>query len=130
MVVFHDIKCEICNHTCNSIYFQHNFINWTSGNNDIDKFIQSTQLSAHNDVKEVLEWIPYNRFNNIKYIAKGEFNKMYRANWIDGYIIKSRYQSSWDDDNQNWKKEKPNMFVILKILNSPTSITSEFINKV
>jgi hypothetical protein len=123
MVVF-SIKCGECNDACNSIYFQHNFINWTSGNNDIDKFIQSTQLSAHYDVKEVLEWIPYNRFNNIKYISEGKFNVMYRANWIDGYI------SYWSINNQNWKREKPNMFVILKILNNPASITSEFINKV
>jgi hypothetical protein len=131
MVIF-EIKCEECNKTCNSIYFQYNFINWTSGNNDIDKFIQSTQLSAHNKVSDALEWIPYNRFYDIKYIAGGESNKMYRANWIDGCIVmmESWYQSSWDDYNQNWKRGKPNIFVIMKILNNPTSITSEFIDKV
>jgi hypothetical protein len=123
MVVF-DIKCEEYNDACNSIYFQHNFINWTSGNDDIDRFIQSTQLSAHKRASDALEWIPYDRFYDIRYIAKGELNKMYRANWIDGYINK------WNDDNQNWEREKPNMFVILKILNNSTSITSEFINKV
>jgi hypothetical protein len=126
-------KCRKCNYTCCSIHFQHNFINWTSGNNDIDKFIQSTQLSAHNDVKEVLEWIPYDRFYDIKYIAEGKFNKMYRANWIDGCIISTRhlqYQHSWDNVNQNWNREKPNMFALLEILNNPTSITTEFINKV
>jgi hypothetical protein len=122
MIVLY-IKCEECNNACNSIYFQHNFINWTSGNNDIDKFIQSTQLSAHNKVSEALEWIPYNRFYNIRCIADGEFNKMYRANWIDGFI------SKWNNDNQNWKRLNPNMLVIQKILN-PTGITSEFINKV
>jgi hypothetical protein len=122
MVVF-NIKCEECN-TCNSIYFQYNFFNWTSGNNDIDKFIQSTQLSAHKKVADALEWIPYNRFYDIKYISEDKFNKMYRANWIDGCINK------WDNDNQNWKRKKPYMFVILKILNNPTSITPKFINKV
>jgi hypothetical protein len=115
-------KCRKCNYTCCSIHFQHNFINWTSGNNDIDKFIQSTQLSAHNDVKEVLEWIPYDRFYDIKYIAEGKFNKMYRANWIDGCIMESGYQSNWDEDNQNC--------IVLIILNNPTSVTSKFINKV
>jgi hypothetical protein len=124
MVVFDINECGKCNAACNSIYFQHNFINWTSGNNDINKFIQSIQLSAHDDVKEVLEWIPYNRFHDIRYIADGKFNKMYRANWIDGRI------NEWDDDNQNWKREKPNMFVVLKILNNPESITSESIKKV
>jgi hypothetical protein len=119
-----DDICIKCNYACVSLHFQRNFKNWTSNNNDIDKFVQSTQLSAHDNVKEVLEWIPYDRFHNIKYITEGKFNKMYKANWIDGYINK------WDDDNQNWKREKPNIFVILKILNSPASVISKFINKV
>jgi hypothetical protein len=133
MVVLDINKCGKCNAACNSIYFQFNFINWTSGNDDIDKFIQSTQLSAHKKVSGVLEWIPYDRLYNIKYITEGKFNKMYRANWTDGHIMESSwYQSKWDDDKQNWKREKPNMIVILKILNknNPASITSEFINKV
>jgi hypothetical protein len=130
MIVFDINECEKCNAVCNSIYFQHNFINWTSGNDDVDKFIQSTQLSSHKKVSDALEWIPYDRFYDIRYIAKGEFNKMYRANWIDGHIIELCFQSSWDDDYQNWKRKNLNMFVILKILNNPTSITSEFINEV
>jgi hypothetical protein len=116
-------QCD-CNHECNAKRFKQNFKNWTSENNQIDKFIQSTQLSAHKKVSEALEWIPYNRFHDIRYITEGEFNNMYKANWIDGCINK------WNDDNQNWKREKPNMFVILKILNDPTSITSEIINMV
>ncbi|RIA84257.1 hypothetical protein C1645_832517, partial [Glomus cerebriforme] len=58
-----------CN-TCNAKRFQQNFKKWSSGNDDIDKFIQHTQLSA-TDYNEVLEWIPYDRFYNIEYIAKG-----------------------------------------------------------
>ena len=54
-----------------------------SGNVDMDKFIQNTQLSAE-DYYKVLEWIPYDRFRNIEYIAKGGFGKVYKANWIDG----------------------------------------------
>jgi hypothetical protein len=123
MVVLNYI-CVKCNYVCNSIHFQHNFIDWTSSNNDIDKFIQCTQLSAHKKVADALEWIPCDRFYDIKYISNDKFNKMYKANWIDGCINK------WDYDNQNWKRKKPNMFVILKILNDPTSITSKFINKV
>jgi hypothetical protein len=123
MIVF-DIKCEKCNYVCNVIHFQHNFINWTSGSNDIDKFIQNSQLSVHSncEVSKALEWIPYNMFNDIRYIEEGEFNNMYRANWIDGFI------SKWDDDNQNWEREKPNMFVILN--NPASTITSELMNKV
>jgi hypothetical protein len=48
MVVLNEI-CRKCNNICSSVYFQKNFENWTSGNNDIDKFIQDAQLSAHHN---------------------------------------------------------------------------------
>ena len=123
MVVLDDI-CEKCNCVCNSIHFQQNFKNWTSGNDDIDKFIQDAQLSAHDYTNKVLEWIHYDRFYDIKYIAKGGFGEVYRANWIDGYIIR------WDKSNKNWKRENQNMFVILKSFNSSINVASEFMNKV
>src|SRR6266542_6636394 len=122
--------CEECNQeitgyfnwckACNAKHFQQNFEKWTSGNVNIDKFIQETQLSANNCLK-VLEWIPYNRFYNIEYIAKGGFGKVYRANWIDGYIW------YWDNENQNWKRHDSNKFVALKSLNNSKNVTSEFL---
>ncbi|PKC12172.1 kinase-like protein [Rhizophagus irregularis] len=120
-------KCEKCNSVCNSIHFQQNFEYWTSGNNNIDKLIQDTQLSAHSKVEKVLEWIPYDRLYNIKYIAKDEFGKIYRANWIDGYILSYK---SWDNKNQNWTREGCNMFVNLKSLNTSNILTLEFVNKI
>jgi hypothetical protein len=109
--------CKICNYKCNAIRFQQNFENWTSGNNNIDEFIQNSQQSVHKDVSYVLEWIPYNRFYNIKCIAKA---RMYRANWIDGHII------YWNNKNQNWKRHE-NEDIILKSLNnlSDNSFMSE-----
>ncbi|GES97203.1 kinase-like domain-containing protein [Rhizophagus clarus] len=120
-------KCEKCNYICNAIRFRQNFKNWTSGNDDVDKLIQDTQLSAHGNseiFKKALEWIPYNRFYNIKYITKGGFGKVYRANWIDGYIDK------WDDYNKNWKRDNRNMFVALKSLGNSKNITFEFMNEI
>ena len=64
---------------------QNIFNKWTSGDVDIDKFIQETQLSANNPVK-VLVRILYDIFCNIIYFAKGGFGKVYRANLIDGLI--------------------------------------------
>ena len=118
--------CKRCNCVCNAIHFQQNFKNWTSGNNEIDRFIQDIQLSAHSqlDLAEALEWIPYNRFYDIKYIAKSGHSKAYRANWIDGYI------NCWDNYNQNWKRKGQNMIVILKSLSDPINVTSEFMNEV
>jgi hypothetical protein len=114
-------KCKKCNYICNAIYFQQQFINCTSGNNDIDKFIQDSQLTVHKDVSNVLEWIPYNRFYNVKFITKA---RMYGANWIDRYI------SWWDDKNQNWKRKDGNLFVLLKSLNNSADLILESMNEV
>src|SRR5437762_13906281 len=120
MMVLNEI-CEKCNYICNAMHLQQNFENWTSGNNNIDKFIQDSQLSAHGFVK-ALEWIPYDRLYDIKYIAKGHrFDKVYRANWIDGCIDK------WNNKNQDWNRNDQNMFVILKSLNNPTNDISEYL---
>jgi predicted nucleic-acid-binding Zn-ribbon protein len=127
MVVLY-IKCVKCSnnkYVCNSIYFQHNFTKWTSNNNEIDKFIQSTQLSDHNYYGcQALEWIPYNRFYNVKYIAKGGFSEVYRANWIDGHI------NGWDSNHQIWNRKDQNMFVALKKLNNSKNVTFGFMNEV
>ena len=56
--------------TCNSKHFQTNFNKWTSGNKEIDEFIQNFQSNA-TCRQEVLEWIPYEKFKSIEYIAKG-----------------------------------------------------------
>src|SRR5437763_5532421 len=85
---------EWCNQ-CNAKRFQQDFPNWTSGNNYIDNFIQETQLNAQNSY-QVLEWIPYNRLTNIKYLAKGGFSTVYKAIWLDGRI------TEWDYDNKQW----------------------------
>lgn len=87
--------------SCNFKRFEKNFINWTSGNKFIDEIIRKCQLEARSH-KEVIEWIPYNRLRNIRFLAKGGFSTIYRTVWIDGYIFK------WESENwrriilQNW----------------------------
>src|SRR5688572_20077009 len=56
--------------SCNSKHFQQDFNKWTSGNKEIDEFIQKFQLNA-TCWQKVLEWIPYEKFSDIKYLAKG-----------------------------------------------------------
>src|SRR5688572_29647797 len=73
--------------SCNSKHFQQDFNKWTSGNKEIDEFIQKFQLNATR-WEEVLEWIPYEKFEDIEYLAKGGFGTVHKAKWIDGgYII-------------------------------------------
>ena len=112
--------------SCNGKRFQQNFQNWTSGNHDIDELIQRTQLNAKNN-GEVIEWIEYDRFENIEYLAKGGFGTTYKATWTDGCI------QWWDSDNNQWKRHKTDERgypVALKCLHNSRDITAEFLNEV
>ncbi|RGB40759.1 hypothetical protein C1646_687195, partial [Rhizophagus diaphanus] len=80
---------------CNAKRFKDNFKNWTSGNKDIDEFIQQSQLNAVHCFK-CLEWIPFEKFQNITYIAEGGFGKIYSAEWPERFIF------YWDIENQKW----------------------------
>ena len=108
--------------SCISKRFQQNFKNWTSGNSDVDKLIQESQLNAK-DYREKLEWIEYDRFENIEYITKGGFGKVYKAVWKDGRI------KSWDNETNQWNRHR-SITVALKSLNNSKDITSEFLNEV
>src|SRR5579871_4613293 len=80
-----------------------------SGNGKIDSFIQQMRLqrSSHNDI--IFEWIPYNQFNNIKEISKGDSASVYSAVWKDGPL--------------HYYKKK----VILKCINNLQNITDEYL---
>ncbi|RHZ85344.1 hypothetical protein Glove_66g66 [Diversispora epigaea] len=84
---------------CNAKQFQNEFDKWTSGDREIDKFIQQIQLSA-NKYKEIIEWIPFGRLENVTYLAKGGFSTVYKANWLDGFI-KSNVQDVCLDNLTN-----------------------------
>ena len=106
--------------SCKSKRLQKHFGKWTCGNKVIDKLIQDNQLSAKRH--GLLEWIPYNKFTNIKFIAEGGFAKVYSATWIDGYIV------DWKDPN--WKRCGL-IKVALKVLNnSSENICEDFLNEV
>ena len=50
---------------------------WTSGNSEIDNFIKDTIYNAEYPSMK-LEWVPFDRFENIKQIGEG---KVYSAKW-------------------------------------------------
>ena len=55
----------------------------TSGNPEMDKLICELQLKTeHYD--ENLEWIPYDRLQDIKPIGEGGFANIFSATWLDG----------------------------------------------
>ncbi|RHZ73219.1 hypothetical protein Glove_232g216 [Diversispora epigaea] len=105
---------------CNSTRLKNDFDNWTSGNELIDKFIQETHQNA--DYWKVLEWIPYDRFQDIKQIAKGGFGTIYYANWVNGYI------ENWSIENQQWDRSGQRE-VVLKKFNDVVDINEDFLNE-
>src|SRR3954452_12388726 len=123
--------CEECNQpntagrwcqSCNSKHFQQDFNKWTSGNKEIDEFIQKFQLNA-TCYKEVLEWIPYEKFEDIEYLAKGGFGTVHKAKWIDGYIFR------WNINQTKWVRYD-NKYIALKCLNDSQNLTTDFLQEV
>ncbi|GBC02962.1 hypothetical protein RclHR1_04900005 [Rhizophagus clarus] len=107
--------------SCKSKYFQQNFKNWTSGNHAVDDFIQKAQLKAENDWC-IIEWIEYDEFEDIEYLAKGGFGTTYKAIWKDGYI-KVNYENGQLERNGKTK-------VALKCLHNSQDITADFLKEV
>src|SRR2546423_10413229 len=99
-------KTKICNE-CNQKRKIYNEIDQTchqchrvktiplSGNKIIDDFVRYTLT---NDIRMPgrMEFIPYNRFKDVKFIAEGGFSKIYKATWIDGPI------SKWNNKKQKY----------------------------
>src|SRR6266498_838923 len=85
---------------------------WTSGNPDIDKFIKDTMYNARDNKGKFLEWVPFDRFTDIKEVGEGGFAKVYSAIWIDGKLEYEKEDGSWRK-----KEPKPMMKVALKRLN-------------
>ncbi|RIA94329.1 kinase-like domain-containing protein [Glomus cerebriforme] len=109
-------------HPCNSERFKNNFNNWTSGNKDIDEFIQQSQLNAFYH-KTVLEWVPFENFQKINYLTSGGFGKIYSAIWTEGHI------TFWNIENQKWKRRSKEK-VALKSLDNSSDISTEFLNEI
>src|ERR1044072_9738901 len=104
---------------------------WTSENSNIDKFIKDTMYDAgHEEDKKVLkflEWVPFNKFTDIKQIGEGGFAKVYSATWIDG-PLRGRLKKQ---DDGSWKKSKPEpKEIALKRLNGSQNMTAEYLNEV
>src|ERR1044071_4114798 len=103
-------------------WFKQRFDNWTSKNEFIDRFIQETQLKARfND--QILEWIPYNRLKDIKYLNKGGFGTIYEAIWLDGPI--KRY-----NDVEKSLIRFSNKKVVIKSFNNSSNLNNGFLNEV
>ena len=103
-------------------YFKGNFTNWTSGDKDIDDFIQKLQLEINKPSDTVFEWIPYYQFNDINELGRNDCGTVYSAIWKDGPLNydKSKHKYIRDQDTK----------VVLKCLYNSQNNTNEFLNEV
>ncbi|CAB4433015.1 unnamed protein product [Rhizophagus irregularis] len=100
---------------------------WTSGNDDIDNLIKDSIYNLNRRsyyYPLILEWVPFDRFEDMKQIGEGGFAKVYSATWIDGV---AKYVKQGDG---NWIKEEPkSMEVALKRLNGSQNMSADYLNE-
>ena len=124
--------CEECNkintrykwcRTCNAAHFRRDFDKWTSGNKEIDYFIQNTQIHAYG-WNLVLEWYPWSIFSGIKEIRKGGCAVVFRAKTTIGRI------SHWDCQTKEWSRFQGGSHVASKTIGHCESLSNSFLNEV
>ncbi|CAB5368973.1 unnamed protein product [Rhizophagus irregularis] len=113
-------QCKLC--SLNYLKNNFTFTNWTSENKKIDKLIQEMQLKINHHDDIVVEWIPYEQFNDFKEMNKNNFATEYLAIWKDGPV--------YYDYNENKWMRKSDKRVALKCLHNSHNNTDEFFNEV
>ncbi|CAB5363012.1 unnamed protein product [Rhizophagus irregularis] len=93
---------------------------WKFGNHDVDEFIQKAQLKASSDNK-IIEWIEYDKFEDVEYLAKGGFGTVFKAVWKDG---------PWKINRSGQLEREGETKVALKCLHNSQDITAEFLKEV
>ncbi|CAB5377499.1 unnamed protein product [Rhizophagus irregularis] len=97
-------------------------LNWASGNEKIDDFIQERQLNNNSYKDVVFEWIPYNKFNEIKETGKNGSITTYSAIWRNGPLYK---KNKWT----SYYKRYSNIDITLKCLHNLQNPVDSLINE-
>ncbi|MCE8163174.1 MAG: protein kinase [Candidatus Moeniiplasma glomeromycotorum] len=103
---------------CEEQEWQRDIKNLT-GQEVIEKFIQ--QQLKKTDKNKTLNWIPYEQFKDVEYLAEGGFSKVYKARWTKKLI------NYWSDKNNKWEKNPRE--IVLKSLNDSQLITLDFLKE-
>ncbi|CAB4430728.1 unnamed protein product [Rhizophagus irregularis] len=120
--------CENCHDEClATLYCEHcvrnylksKFSNWTSGNNDIDNLIQQCQMETL-EPSRIVEWIPYDKLQDIEYLTKGGCSEIYTAYRIDGHY------DEWDSKEKQLKRYGGHNVVLKKLENVESANKSWF----
>ncbi|RIB30427.1 kinase-like domain-containing protein [Gigaspora rosea] len=95
----------------------------TSGDKNIDYCIKEFQLKA-TAFENVIEWIPFDKLENIKIIGKGGFGTVYSSNWLDG-----KRMVEGDNSLGYVRYRKKSCDVALKTMPGSQTSSSEFLNE-
>ena len=81
-------KCDVCGkdntgfyycQSCQAKIFEEKFSQWSSGDDEIDQIIRTSQLNAKNE-NEVINWVLFSEFQDKKIIHQSDFSLFYEAN--------------------------------------------------
>ncbi|CAG8745638.1 17046_t:CDS:2, partial [Racocetra persica] len=89
-----------------------------SGNEFIDNL-----LIKLNKQSVFLEFIPYEQFGNVTYLAKGGFSEIYKATYSHGI------KNYWDNQKKVFVINNDSTTVVLKSLNNSKIISNDFLNE-
>ncbi|RHZ84038.1 hypothetical protein Glove_86g125 [Diversispora epigaea] len=103
---------------CTQEHFIQEFNTWSSGNSNIDKLIQESQI---NSICEKLHWIPYDNFENIEHIADGGHGSVYSAELENGI------KWYWDFNTLDWECDLIGYKVALKEMKDSSYDVAEFL---
>ncbi|RHZ85016.1 hypothetical protein Glove_73g38 [Diversispora epigaea] len=118
------IKNGYCN-SCTKEHFSQEFGTWSSGNDEIDKFIQESQTSNYQRFDRYkLQWMPYDNFEDIRHIADGGYGSVYSA------ILKNGIKWDWNYNKQDWEYQHVGDKFALKEINDSRNDISKFLKEV
>ena len=121
-------KCQMTRYSdkfcegCISLHLHSLFNTWTSGNEIIDDFIHQCQILSSFPT-QILEWIPFDQFENVEKLTEGGFSSIYTATWTRGMIFDY-------DENKKEFSYLENLSVVLKSLNNSSNPGKAFFKEV
>jgi hypothetical protein len=108
--------------SCESARMRARFSEWTSENPEVDAFLRDTQLNAITH-RSFLEWIPFEGFCDINFVAHGGFSSVYSGIWLTG----PRW--TFNNETKRWERDGKTQ-VALKVLNNSRNIAPGFLDEV
>ncbi|CAG8492362.1 10531_t:CDS:2 [Paraglomus occultum] len=116
--------CSVCSHalstptwcqSCQAAYFQSFFSTWSSSSPALNTLIQQSQLNAQHE-HDYVEWINYDRIEQVRLLNKGHFGVVYKAIWLDGP------RKVWDE-KKGWTRSGCTK-IVMKALNDDNNMSS------